>query len=347
MRVCAILVAFDPKKGFLHRVIEQAVREGVEEVVVVDNSPGKVFLNCAFNSEVRVVPSPNNSGSAGGFQLGLQVALQGSCEYFWLLDEDNYAQPGALATLKAHWQEQCLVHERFMLLSFRPRLMRHLNPRYRQEEIKILAPDNSYLGFHFRQILNLIRNRIFPKPGPLQQLQHHTGVISMDAAYYGGLFLHRGIAADGFLPDGSLVLYWDDIDYSRRFLQEEGKVLLVPSSRILDLDRRLTSLRGGFWRHPLLDLQPAFKAFYYTRNLLIHQRRFSAKNAISFAMNRALFKGLLLTLCFLRKKRNRYRLFLAAEKASKKELLPVSFEVPCEGGEEDIVKTKVVDTVES
>src|SRR6185503_7372606 len=53
---------------------------------------------------------------------------------------------------------------------------------------------------------------------------------------YGGLFFHKAVIATLGYPNESLFLYNDDTEYTSRLMKIGGKLFLIPSSVINDLE---------------------------------------------------------------------------------------------------------------
>lgn len=101
--VTAVVVNFNRRELVLRALDSirgQTLRPG--RVIVVDNGSmdGSVAaIRAAHGSEVEVLPLPENTGSAGGFDAGLRTALAGKAEHVLLLDSDVVMARGCLEAL--------------------------------------------------------------------------------------------------------------------------------------------------------------------------------------------------------------------------------------------------------
>ncbi len=70
-------------------------------IVVVDNASddGTAELLSGTFADIDVVTTKSNTGGAGGFAIGLSMALDEPCDAMWLMDDDTVPKPDALATL--------------------------------------------------------------------------------------------------------------------------------------------------------------------------------------------------------------------------------------------------------
>lgn len=101
-RVVAVVVTWNRRdllEESLRATLAQTRRP--DRVVVVDNhsTDGTADLLRTEFPSVEVVRTSRNLGGAGGFAIGIRLALQGPCDLVWLMDDDTVPQPPALAEL--------------------------------------------------------------------------------------------------------------------------------------------------------------------------------------------------------------------------------------------------------
>ena len=325
MKVCAVILSFDERKNFLPQVIAQLTRIGVAQIIIVDNSDQRRSHNQVAdlaNAHIRVLPQDRNLGSAGGYACGIEAAMQTDAEFFWLLDEDNFPEADALVQLQKVWQQASrqAPEQPMMLLSYRPQLFPFLNAKVTRNSVAIAPRANSFLGFHYRRLWSILTNRL--------RIQRNRGrspitkdgqPLSIDAAYYGGLFAPRIIFEAGYYPNRELFLYWDDVELARRFLLDGGQIYLVPGSIVHDLDQAdLDGQRSRLFGHPVLTLTPNYKAYYYTRNLIWFERRYLKKKALSYGINRVLALCILRMFSLLQAKPSRIKMLYRAMRGASK-----------------------------
>ncbi|MFE6510324.1 glycosyltransferase family 2 protein [Nocardioides sp. NPDC057767] len=114
-RVAAVVVTFN-RLELLQRLLERLdVVDGLDEVIVVDNASTDgtsqwlaeldgadgVSTGSATRSAVPVVARTlqRNSGGAGGFHDGLELAIERGADLVWLMDDDGLPDPDCLALL--------------------------------------------------------------------------------------------------------------------------------------------------------------------------------------------------------------------------------------------------------
>lgn len=316
MKVCAIIVAYRQEVHYLHRLLERLRQLAVDHVVLVDNNqerPLPLDVASLPHPSVTYKKSLINTGSSGGFKAGILCARATDTDFVWLLDEDNYPQDGALEALTSAWkQKQALPGATpLMLMSFRPQLFRFLNPYLEGKQLQITPCRNSFLGFHYQRLPRIIINRIRRVNGALSGLVRKGEPIAINAGYYGGLFFHQSAISDVLLPDEKMFLYWDDIAFTQQFIATGGEVWMVPASRISDMDYEEIRLKKRqFLHHPVLDLDPDTKAYYYIRNLTWYSHYHLKKNKWPYTANQCIMLCILLLMSLLRARPGRMRLLL-------------------------------------
>ncbi|MFN3315563.1 MAG: glycosyltransferase, partial [Raineya sp.] len=95
MKVCAVTVTYGNRFHLLEKLLNALQEIAVSEVVIVSNGSSqessealKKYLE-SYNKKFYLLELPNNTGSAGGFRLGIETALKGECDFIWILDDDN------------------------------------------------------------------------------------------------------------------------------------------------------------------------------------------------------------------------------------------------------------------
>ena len=89
-KVAAVIVSYN-KAGLLIDLVGQLCRQTrkPDEIIIVDNSRVKLSGKeiGSLDSSVRYLPLDTNSGSAGGYSLGIKAAKEKN-QLIWLLDDD-------------------------------------------------------------------------------------------------------------------------------------------------------------------------------------------------------------------------------------------------------------------
>ena len=185
---------------------------------------------------------PENRGGAGGFHAGVQHGFNSGYDWFWLMDDDAYPQADALARLlDSQPQPQHLYGSTAM------------------------PPDDPQRRLCW-PTATLDGSRLECQPDLVDPL------IEIQSLTFLGLLVHRQIVQRIGLPDATLFLAGDDIDYCERARKIGARLFLVTNSILhypLPVRRTLT-LAGRRFPHLIL---PPWKRYYDVRNRLLIARR--------------------------------------------------------------------------
>jgi len=301
-RTYVVTLIYGNRFMFLQQVVEAALANNVSKVIIVDN--GSAAESCKAihkmeqdsNGRVTIVALPENRGSAAGYKAGLEYAMRCSdCEFIWLLDDDNRPDEGALAELLNQYERlSCVVPtDRLALVSLRDDWESHKKLVLGIPPSKVFPRKSSFMGFHLRD-----------QPGRLLELFHLYWLAKKQAvsrlpieipfAPYGGLFFHNSLISKLGYPDERFFLYHDDTEYTYRLTKTGGRVFLVPSSVVFDLERSWHLLNKGetLFSHLLIN-DSDFRIYYGTRNQSYIDRHMWATSSIMYTLNKLAFFVLL------------------------------------------------------
>lgn len=101
MKILAAIVTYNRLK-LLERCIDHILAQTrpPDRLLVVNNSSPDGTADMLAARGIDFVTQPN-LGSAGGWQRAIAEALEGDWDAVWLMDDDGYPAPDALATLEA------------------------------------------------------------------------------------------------------------------------------------------------------------------------------------------------------------------------------------------------------
>jgi glycosyltransferase involved in cell wall biosynthesis len=261
--------------------------------VVVSNASRSnlALLEDQWGSRVRLIRLAENSGSANGYAVGIQAALEAGANYLWLMDDDNAPRPGALGILHRQLARLSAQHapERSAVLGFRPDHQADIAAGVATSNA--LPPRSSFFGFHYRQIPFKIWRRVSRTRSAPTRLEER---VRLPYAPYGGLLAARQLFERIGLPKRELVLYADDTEYTYRITASGGVIELITSAELEDLegswnlkDRYPNSFIG--WLQGGSD----FRAFYASRNQAWFDQNIWATSKFDYRLNQAIFLGLM------------------------------------------------------
>ena len=129
---------------------------------------------------------------------------------------------------------------------------------------------------------------------------------------YGGLLMHKSLVADIGYPNERFFLYVDDSEYSYRITQNGGTIWLIPSCKVIDIDKSQgINYQKKLFHSQLLD-EWTFRTYYHVRNRMYFYSRVAIKNKFMFAVNKVLYLAYLQTISVISAKQSAYKKLLAA-----------------------------------
>lgn len=254
-RLVAVVVTYnrlDKLKVTLARLLETPACD-LTAVLVVDNASSDgttAWLAGQDDPRLVVHTSVSNTGGAGGFEMGMRLAMtRFDPDWLVVMDDDARPQSGALtafhATDNTGWDAvAAAVYYPNGEICEMNRPSR--NPFWHFREFARTALGGGRRGFH-------VSAGDYDGPG-----------IAVDVASFVGLFVSRGAVERVGYPDGSLFVYGDDGLYTLGLSGAGGRIRFEPQVRFEHDCSTFAGQRGRF--------RPLWKVYYYHRNLLMLYR---------------------------------------------------------------------------
>lgn len=275
VRVTVVTIMYGDRWKFLSQVVEVVMKDvRVTKLIIVDNgSKNKEEIENGvegYGDRVVILRQEKNLGSAGGFAVGLDYARGTDCDFVFILDDDSVPEDGAISlfleTLRFFPDKKIVLHGN-----------------------RVNIPGNEEY-FHYLHLVNKTSNKTFFEVFSFEKIIYFlemfiTGgkkntkskifvpIIPNNGFVYGGTFLPIEAVQEAPLPDASLFLYGDDLEYSWGVMNLGYKVYLCFSPKIYDVD-----LTFGEGSHVFGLFDPktlSFKVYYRIRNMV----RISARNS--------------------------------------------------------------------
>ena len=278
------------------------------QVVVVNNASISP-LNFT-DPKVLLLDNSENEGSAGGYHKGIKYAFeQVDCDFIWLLDDDNLPEEGSIDKLLNKWDVIEGANNKKALFCLRDDRAIHVKIAKGADPKRYYLVADNFLGFHlFRIFYNQYHKLIdkFKKPGEYKEQ------VTMPYVPYGGLLMHKSLVADIGYPNERFFLYVDDSEYSYRITQNGGTIWLIPSCKVIDIDKSQgINYQKKLFHSQLLD-EWTFRTYYHVRNRMYFYSRVAIKNKFMFAVNKVLYLAYLQTISVISAKQSAYKKLLAA-----------------------------------
>lgn len=234
-RVCAVVVTFN-RQELLRRCLTalEEQRRPLDELLVVDNAStdGTSSMVAEEFPRAELLTLAENEGGAGGFHRGLAWAHARGHDWFWLMDDDTFAEPDSLEALLAGGQRAPGGHPPLVLAS------------------RVLWKDERLHPMNMPTARWRWRGRLAEGVG--------HGLLLLRNATFVSVAVRRE-AIDRFgLPLSHYFLWSDDVEFTSRILRDEPGYL-VPESRVYH-----------WTREPHTAVSASGDRFYYhVRNVLL------------------------------------------------------------------------------
>ena len=213
MKITAVVVTYN-RLDLLKECI-QSLREQtrpLDEIVVVNNSSTDGTDLWLKTQAGLTVIRQDNLGGSGGQYTGMRVAVEHEADWIWSMDDDAAPYPDALGQLMPYTGP---------------------DPRGPIAALSTAVIENSgKISYIHRGFFNYKRIARDFGCTPAAAGEYTKPVVEIGYATFVGILVNaRAIATIG-LPKKEMFIHFDDIEYSLR-LKQYGRILLVPSSRIL------------------------------------------------------------------------------------------------------------------
>jgi len=319
-KIIVVTVTYGDRWHHLAQVIPAVFQQQiVEALVIVDNASSydlHAKISATFPThldDIIVLTQHENTGSAGGFSLGIKKAYALQADFIYVIDDDNLPEDEAVLLLYQTWN-QLNCTEPSALLSFRYRNLPNLQKAAHGEEVRYFHDKpNSFLGFSIGSLLRKYKRKAAKS---ISQSTALLPQVKIQQAPYGGLFLSKGTIEHIGFPNEQLYLYADDTEYTYRIIQQGGEILMITASKLCDLETSWWSDANALkkkWSVPLLE-EGGFKAYYSTRNLTWFLWQNLSPNPVLFFLNGFIYLGFLFVMALVSQKLHAYSIILLAVK---------------------------------
>jgi len=319
LSVTAVIVTYGDRAHLATRAAAGAMRAGVQHVVMVDNGSSegsRTNLAKAVRSsrELTLLSLDQNEGSAVGYSAGIKQALSDrECAYVWLLDDDNDPTSTALGPLL---REHALLATRkeagpTALVSLRPERRHLADAAAGIPGDRIYPSKSSFLYFNVVDLLEKLRRELFRGPRGDASV---AGLAFVPYAPYGGLFFHRDLVGAIGYPNSDLVVYEDDVEWTRRITSTPGgAIAVVASSLVRELEPSWMARSPR--RNPLARLLLAesdARVYYALRNRVHFEVNAWLGSRSLYVINKCIYLTALRMLALRHQRRSRYVLIRMA-----------------------------------
>lgn len=280
-----ILVTYGDRVHLVGQAVRQALlHPSVKSVIIVDNDSASCVKDLTFdpldNDRIHVLRQKTNTGSAGGYNIGLSYAKDlAQIDYIILLDDDLLIEDRTVLTLLRYIQGKPDCEAVIIPRDDRP-----------DQSVSLAAgraPTIKRNSFHDFHILDWRRSLHRQQPNASPSCAA-SEAVPVEYAPYAGMVLSRALVQRAELPDRELYVYCDDYDYLMKLKIAGAYPVLIDTPPLKSIDQSWNQESG---RAPALfnTTAPAFRVYYSLRNRVTYERRFFVSNYLMYIVNMVAF----------------------------------------------------------
>lgn len=285
-RVTVVTIIFGDRWKFLNQVVTAVMADPhVTKLIIVDNgSKNKEDIENGtkeYGDRVKIIREEKNMGSAGGFHIALEAARHTDCDFVLMLDDDSVPEPGAITSFMEIMR--LFPDQKVVLSGNRFNLLENKEYFYKPSILNDTPRGTFFEVFSFKKFVHFLklffwRHKKQTKRGPF------IPIIPTEGFIYGGAFIPIDAVRDAPLPDASLFLYGDDIEYSWNIKKLGYNSFLCSLPRIYDVDSTFGSSGSHIFGQFDKNTAP-FKVYYRIKNMVRLSRRHSKQLKVVLFLN--------------------------------------------------------------
>ena len=239
MRITAVVLNWKRPEDTIACVRSLAETAPDVEVIVVDNASGDGSVERIRDAlpDVTLIENGANDGYAGGNNVGIARALEGTPEALLILNNDVVVQPGAVEAMAEHLQRPVGMVAPLSLLADRPDVIDFYRARVDLRNMALIAPG---------------RDDTLPDRGL-------TEVVETDYVTGSAMLIHADLVRSIGPFDERYFLVWEDVDLSLRARAAGARLVVEPRARVLH------GRSASFGQ----DGSPLYKYFFVRNSFLI------------------------------------------------------------------------------
>jgi rhamnopyranosyl-N-acetylglucosaminyl-diphospho-decaprenol beta-1,3/1,4-galactofuranosyltransferase len=249
--IATVIVTFN-RKLLLRKCIDLLIKQTMStDILIVDNAStdgtedNLISSGLLNNEKIHYIKLDENTGGAGGFHYGLKYAFDKGWNWYWIMDDDAEPHQDALEKLVA------LSNDR--------------NSIYGSVAV---ADQNGTLTLCF-PVKKISHEKI-------SFVEEHNLLNSKELVVwlpFLGLFIHRDILIKVGLPDRTLFIRNDDVEYAERAKKHGIDIFMIKES-IIEHPYQPTIRFSFLGRKIYYRSMPPWKMYYEVRNKIIIAKRY-------------------------------------------------------------------------
>lgn len=262
-----VTVTYGDRADLCLETVRRALGCGASTAVIIDNGSTEASslrlqdFASQMGSSVDLQREAENLGTAIAFGKGISSAIKHNATHIWILDDDNWPEPNCLAACHTLLQSLDGSTDSAVLACARDTDEHHSLLISGLRSKQVFQPDGTFFGF---DILSRLHKQGSESAVYLGSDKQHE----LPQAPYGGLFGPVEAFLRAGLPRRDFVLYFDDVDYTRRMNDLGIRLYLCPEARIVDADQKWVDSSSNRYLTGMILAKNPVRTYYSYRNCL-------------------------------------------------------------------------------
>lgn len=286
--VTVVTVVYGSRWPFLKQVADAALSDKqVATFVIVDNGCDDALLMdeyaAQYHERVVILRQHTNIGYSGAISKGLTYARETACDFVFVLDDDSVPEDGAIAHFLNNLR--LLEGKKVILVGNRVDVPGNKDIFTRRPLQDALPRGTLFEVFSLRKLVNAVKLVL----GIKSRNDHpFIPIIPTEAFVTGGTFLPIEVVRSVEVPDASMFIYGEDLDYAWRVRKLGYQSYACARPIIRDID--MTFPDHGDHVFGLFNPKtPAYKVYYRMRNAVRISLRHTNQSTFVLSLNVAVW----------------------------------------------------------
>ncbi len=284
VNVTVVTVVHGSRWPFLKQVADACLADSqVKTFIVVDNGCHDADLMdsyiAGYKDRVVVLRQEKNIGYSGAISKGLTYAKETDCDFVFVLDDDSVPETNAVMHFLNNLR--LLEGKKVILVGNRVDVPGNKDIFTSRPLQDALPRGTLFEVFSFKKLANIIKLVLgFPPKNDYP----FVPIVPTEAFVTGGTFLPIEVVRSVEVPDKSMFIYGEDLDYAWRIRRLGYQSYACARPIIRDID--MTFPNYGDHIFGLFNPQtPAYKVYYRMRNAVRISKRHSDQSVFVLALN--------------------------------------------------------------
>lgn len=284
VQVTVVTVVYGTRWLLLREVAGACLKdEQVKTFVIVDNGCHDKDLMDAYAQvhagRVVVLRQDKNIGYSGAISKGLTYARETECDFVFVLDDDSVPEEGAIGHFMANLR--LLGDRKVILVGNRVDVPGNRDIFTTRPLYDNLPRGTLFEVFSFHKLRNIIELFF----GIIKRTDNpFVPIVPTEAFVTGGTFLPIEVVRTVDVPDASMFIYGEDLDYAWRIRKLGYQSYACARPIIHDID--MTFPNFGDHIFGLFNPKtPAYKVYYRMRNAVRISKRHTYQSTFVLALN--------------------------------------------------------------